>query len=139
MPLVGGSGSVEYVETALEATLCSSMAVSRLMALGTADAEESIDARGLSGWDPALSPVKGGVGGTTLDDRWLLGFEYTLPDMRDAGARCDMRIMSNTPGARVVVPREELRSIDVREVFPGGEAKLPDHKGEKALGVSGNV
>ena len=48
VPLVGGSGRVEYVETDRDATLCSSMAVSRLMALGTGSTIWSIDERGLS-------------------------------------------------------------------------------------------
>ena len=48
VPLVGGLGRVEYGETDRDATLCSSMAVSRLMALGTGGTIWSIDERGLS-------------------------------------------------------------------------------------------
>ena len=136
VPLVGGSGRVEYVDTALDAT-CSSMAVSRLAAGGGGDIGGSrLDVWGLSGCELLLSPVKGGVGGTR--DDLALGFEYTLPDIREEDVlRLPMRMYSMTLGMREV-PRLFVRSSEVREPFPG-DVKLADHNGEKAFGVSGNV
>ena len=68
---MGGSGTVEYVEIALDAA-CSSMAVSRLAA---GDIDGSVwGTIGLPGWDEPLSPDNGGVKGIR-DERAVLGFE----------------------------------------------------------------
>ena len=69
--LVGGSGTVEYVEIVLDVT-SSSIAVNRLAAdEGDGSACSTI---GLPGWDEPLSPDSGGVSGIR-DERAVLGFE----------------------------------------------------------------
>ena len=137
VPLVGGSGKVEYVETARDAT-CSSMAVRRF---DPGDPRGASTACGLSGAETSplpLSPVSGGVGGTR-DARAPFGFEYTLPDSRDGGAREFIRMMSITPGARDVGPPRDPARSTPRAPLADGDAKPADHRGEKALGVSGKV
>ena len=69
--LVGGSGTVEYVEIVLDVT-CSSIAVNRLAA-GDPDGS-ACGTIGLPGWDPLLSPDGGGVKGMR-DERDVPGFE----------------------------------------------------------------